>query len=167
VILHVLHSYDLRLNYRTFSTFVDIQVITDRFATDDGSTTTACDVNAKSYCGGTWKGLSNKLDYIQGMGFDTVWISPIVANIGGNTSLGDSYHGYWTSDIEQLNSHFGSEQDLKDLVSSAKTKGMGIMVDVVVNHVAATSSGDFTPNETYGPFNATSSFHRPFCWVDG
>jgi len=36
----------------------------------------------------------------------------------------------------------------------------------VVNHVAATSSGDFIPNQSYGPFNSTGSYH-PFCWVDG
>lgn len=39
------------------------------------------------------------------------------------------------------------------------------MVDVVVNHVAATSSGNFVPNESYGPFNSTAQYH-PFCWVD-
>jgi alpha-amylase len=46
------------------------QVITDRFARTDGSTTASCDVN--DYCGGTWRGLIKKLDYIQGMGFTAV-----------------------------------------------------------------------------------------------
>jgi len=141
------------------------QVLTDRFATSDGSTTKACDVSAMSYCGGTYQGLTSKLDYIKGMGFDVIWISPIVSNIGGNTSLGESYHGYWTQDIYSLNENFGSEADLKQLISEAKSKDMGIMVDVVVNHVAATSSGDFIPNQSYGPFNSTGSYH-PFCWVD-
>jgi alpha-amylase len=50
------------------------QVLTDRFATTNGS---APDCWIRSYCGGTWKGLENKLDYIQGMGFDAVWISPV------------------------------------------------------------------------------------------
>lgn len=107
------------------------QVITDRFATDDGSTTKACDVDAASYCGGSYKGLTGKLDYIKGMGFDVIWISPIVSNIGGNTSLGEAYHGYWTLDINKLNDNFGSADDLKNLVSEAKSRDMGIMVDVV------------------------------------
>lgn len=141
------------------------QVLTDRFATSDGSTTQPCDVSAMSYCGGTYKGLAGKLDYIKGMGFDVIWISPIVSNIGGNTSLGESYHGYWTQDIYSLNEAFGSEADLKDLISQAKAKDMGIMVDVVVNHVAATASGNFIPNDSYGPFNSTAQYH-PFCWVD-
>lgn len=46
------------------------QVMTDRFARTDGSTTAACDLN--EYCGGTWQGLISRLDYIQQMGFTAV-----------------------------------------------------------------------------------------------
>jgi alpha-amylase len=48
------------------------QVLTDRFARTDGSTTASCNIN--NYCGGTWQGIINKLDYIQGMGFTAVCI---------------------------------------------------------------------------------------------
>ena len=46
------------------------QVVTDRFARTDGSTTAPCDLG--DYCGGTWQGLINHLDYIQNMGFTAV-----------------------------------------------------------------------------------------------
>ena len=46
------------------------QVVTDRFARTDGSTSASCDLNR--YCGGTWQGLIKKLDYIQNMGFSAV-----------------------------------------------------------------------------------------------
>jgi alpha-amylase len=46
------------------------QVITDRFSRTDGFTSASCDLN--KYCGGTWQGLINKLDYIQNMGFSAV-----------------------------------------------------------------------------------------------
>ena len=46
------------------------QVVTDRFARTDASTTASCDLS--TYCGGTWKGLINQLDYIQNMGFTAV-----------------------------------------------------------------------------------------------
>lgn len=49
-------------------------LLTDRFATTDGS---APDCWIRGYCGGTWRGIQNKLDYIQGMGFDAIWISPV------------------------------------------------------------------------------------------
>ena len=50
------------------------QVLTDRFARADGSTTAACNTRDQVYCGGTWQGIINKLDYIQGMGFTAVSI---------------------------------------------------------------------------------------------
>lgn len=98
------------------------------------------------------------------MGFDTIWISPVVSNIGGTTGEGEAYHGYWTLDPSTLNSNFGTADELKSLSTALHAKGMYLMVDVVINHVAATSSSDFTPSSSYGPFSATDDFH-PFCWI--
>ncbi|KAJ9093132.1 hypothetical protein QFC19_008475 [Naganishia cerealis] len=142
------------------------QIVTDRFALTSTTESRTCNTDDKVYCGGTWKGTEEKLDYIRGMGFDTVWISPIVQNINvTNNKLGEAYHGYWTQDINELNSHFGTEADLKSLVDTAHKKGMYIMVDVVVNHVATTQAGNFAADSTYGPFNVTSRDFHSFCWV--
>jgi alpha-amylase len=46
------------------------QVLTDRFERGDGQNT-YCDVGRREYCGGTWKGITSRLSYIQEMGFDT------------------------------------------------------------------------------------------------
>lgn len=141
------------------------QVLTDRFARADNSFSAAC--RTGTYCGGSWRGLTTQLDYIQGMGFDTVWISPIVDNIEDNTAYGQAYHGYWTRDPTKLNSHFGTETDLLALSTALHSRGMYLMVDIVVNHVATTQNGaTFNPNGQYGPFNSTSDFHQPFCWID-
>lgn len=64
------------------------QVMTDRFARTDGSTTAPCDTFESTYCGGTWRGLIQKLDYIQGLGATAVWISPFVKNIQGKSRDG-------------------------------------------------------------------------------
>lgn len=61
------------------------QVMTDRFARTDLSTTAACDTSRGVYCGGTYQGLISKLDYIQGMGFTAIWISPMVKQMDGET----------------------------------------------------------------------------------
>lgn len=54
------------------------QVLTDRFAVPGyGNSGPPCDAFVGKYCGGTWSGIIEKLDYIQGMGFDAVWISPV------------------------------------------------------------------------------------------
>lgn len=85
------------------------QVLTDRFARTDGSKN-GCG-NLGNYCGGTYRGIINNLDYIQGMGFDAIWISPIIDNYDGG------YHGYWGRDMYKLNSNFGSEADLVSLIT--------------------------------------------------
>jgi alpha-amylase len=54
------------------------QILTDRFAvTDHGGEVPDLDYTQRKYCGGTWQGIISKLDYIQGMGFDAIWISPV------------------------------------------------------------------------------------------
>ncbi|KFY16406.1 hypothetical protein V491_05344, partial [Pseudogymnoascus sp. VKM F-3775] len=103
------------------------QVLTDRFATTEGSSPN-CSI--RDYCGGTWKGIENKLDYIQGMGFDAVWISPVIHNIEDSTQWGYAYHGYWGNDPYTLNPHFGTADDLKSLSDALHSRGMSLMIDV-------------------------------------
>ncbi|PCH42776.1 glycoside hydrolase family 13 protein [Wolfiporia cocos MD-104 SS10] len=137
------------------------QLVTDRFATSDGSAP-PCDTGERIYCNGTWQGVISRLGYIQNMGFDAIWISPIVANIEGTTPEGQAYHGYWTQDQNALNDHFGTDADLKLLSTTLHEMGMYLMIDVVVNHMAATS---LPPNYTaFTPFDEQADFHR-FCWI--
>jgi len=82
------------------------QILTDRFART--SDTGKCSLS--KYCGGNYQGIIEKLDYIKGMGFDAIWISPIVENHSG------SYHGYHLTNLYKLNSHFGTEDDFKALI---------------------------------------------------
>ena len=83
------------------------------------------------------------------MGFDAIWISPVVDNIAGG------YHGYWAANWNKLNENFGSEQDLKDLVQAAHDKGIWVMVDVVANHVGPVDM-DFS---RIAPFNSNDHYH--------
>ena len=78
------------------------QILTDRFARPKGSSKEKC-ANLNDYCGGTFKGIEENLDYIEGMGFDAIWISPVIDNTEGG------YHGYWARDWDKINSHFGTE----------------------------------------------------------
>ncbi|KAK7432932.1 hypothetical protein QQZ08_000403 [Neonectria magnoliae] len=129
-------------------------VLTDRIArSSDDSGGGSCG-NLGSYCGGTFKGLESKLDYIRGMGFDAIWITPVVANHPGG------YHGYWAQDLYAINSNYGSADDLKSLVSSAHDKGIYVMVDVVVNHMGSPIS-DNRPE----PLQQDSSYHSS-CDID-
>ncbi|KAG4218755.1 hypothetical protein PC116_g32765, partial [Phytophthora cactorum] len=111
--------------------------LTDRVArSSDDNGGNACG-NLGNYCGGTFKGLQSKLDYIAGMGFDAIWITPVVTNLYG------------------INSNYGSADDLKALVNAAHEKGIYIMVDVVANHVGPSNVADRKPE----PLNRDSSYH--------
>lgn len=137
--------------------------MTDRFALTDGSTG-ACG-NLNDYCGGTWRGIINHLDYIKNMGFTAVWISPVTQQVQGLTSDGSSYHGYWQNDIYSLNTKFGTADDLKALSDALHDRGMYLMVDVVVNHFAWIGNHNSVDYSTYNPFNNAGYFHD-YCPID-
>ena len=63
---------------------------------------------------------------------------------------GHGYHGYWQTDFEKLNDHFGTEQDLKSLIDEAHKRDIYVMVDVVPNHVGYVNQNDFS---IIHPFN--------------
>jgi alpha-amylase len=140
------------------------QVLTDRFARADGSTTSTCNTGDRIYCGGTWQGIINHLDYIQGMGFTAIWISPITLNLPEDTAYGEAYHGYWQQNIDALNSNFGTADDLKALSSALHTRGMYLMVDVVVNHFGWNGSASTVDYSRFVPFNSSSYFHN-YCTI--
>ncbi|MET8567094.1 pullulanase-type alpha-1,6-glucosidase [Streptomyces sp. NPDC004783] len=125
-------------------------VLPDRFANGDARNdrggltgtrlTTGYDPTDKGfYQGGDLKGLTDRLDYIKGLGTTAIWMAPIFKNqpvqgTGANASAG--YHGYWITDFTQVDPHFGTNADLKNLVSKAHAKGMKVFFDVITNHTA-------------------------------
>eukprot|EP01017_Pseudomicrothorax_dubius_P025664 TRINITY_DN2797_c0_g1_i6.p1 TRINITY_DN2797_c0_g1~~TRINITY_DN2797_c0_g1_i6.p1 ORF type:complete len:464 (-),score=110.43 TRINITY_DN2797_c0_g1_i6:103-1494(-) len=124
-----------------------------RFARTDGTTNGCNDIH--TYCGGTFRGIINNLDYITGMGFDAIWISPIVDNTPGG------YHGYWAKNLYQLNPQFGTEQDFIDLIRECHARDVWVMVDVVGNHVGPVGF-DFGQIDT---FNKPEHYHD-YCQIN-
>ncbi|KAL1953163.1 hypothetical protein VTO42DRAFT_3543 [Malbranchea cinnamomea] len=136
------------------------QVLTDRFARGDGSTDAPCDTGARKYCGGNYRGLISQLDYIQGMGFDSVWISPITKQFEDDWN-GAPYHGYWQTDLYALNEHFGTEEDLRALADELHARGMFLMVDVVINHNGWPGDAASIDYSQFNPFNSSDYYHPP------
>ena len=93
------------------------QLLTDRFANGDPSNDTIDGIgpiegDLSRFQGGDWRGVAEHLDYVEGLGASTIWISPIVDNVP-RMDVGDGYHGYWARDATRLEAHFGSEDDLR------------------------------------------------------
>ena len=78
----------------------------------------------REYCGGTYQGVIKQLDYIQGMGFDAIWISPVTYQLPEKTRWGYAWHGYWQQDLYRLNEHFGTVEDLKALSKALHDRDM-------------------------------------------
>lgn len=122
--------------------------VTDRFFDGDASNNDAygvgdydtSDKGGSSYHGGDFTGLTQKLDYLKDLGVNTIWITPIVENITDDQHDAKTdtatygYHGYWASDFTELNKHLGTKEEFAALLDAAHSRGMKLMVDVVLNH---------------------------------
>lgn len=85
------------------------------------------------------------------MGFDAIWISPVVKNSGSG------YHGQWATDFQSINEHFGTSGDLKELVQAAHKLDVWVMLDIVANHVAPIGT-DYSQIKT---FSSSEHQHTP------
>ena len=108
-------------------------VLIDRFNDGDKNNNNYSDYSddpndLKQYLGGDLQGVIDKLDYIQGLGATTLWLSPVV----DNEPFG--YHGYWTQDFYKVNPHFGDMETLKTLVEEAHKRDIKVLLDYIVNH---------------------------------
>ena len=121
-------------------------IMTDRFENGDTSNDYGGVDKSKSvsgfspeetgwWHGGDFRGITKRLDYIKGMGFTSIWITPPVVQkyVQGGSA---AYHGYWGVDFTTVDPHLGSEADFKELVTQAHKMNMKVIIDVVVNHTA-------------------------------
>lgn len=112
--------------------------LTDRFKDGDPTNNENVDKeHLEAYHGGDFRGMIDNLNYLQELGINTLWITPIVDNIDFNKGDGFKqygYHGYWAKDFTKLDEHLGDMETFKELIEKAHDKGIKIMVDVVLNH---------------------------------
>lgn len=132
-------------------------MMTDRFFDGNESNNKASGAdtygdNPGLYHGGDFAGVTAKLDYLQDLGVNTIWLTPIVENIAGVTVTDEgkedvpynaAYHGYWASDFTKLNPTMGTTEEFKTMISEAHKRGMRIMVDIVVNHAGYGTESTF------------------------
>lgn len=117
-------------------------VVPDRFAkggNDGGSGRQAgmqegenrADPNGRH--GGDLAGMTRHLGYIAGLGFTQVWPTPLLEN----NSAKYSYHGYAATDFYKIDPRFGSNEDFAGFVAEARAKGVGVIQDIVLNHIGS------------------------------
>jgi hypothetical protein len=111
-------------------------VMVDRFANGDPTNDGDADrADPQAFHGGDLRGLRGRLDWIQGLGFDTVWLSPVFTMRTRKWHGYGAFHGYWTYDLTSVEPRFGDEAELLALSDELHRRGMKLVLDVVLNHV--------------------------------
>ncbi|MFC4653463.1 MULTISPECIES: glycoside hydrolase family 13 protein [Rheinheimera] len=81
--------------------------------------------------GGDIAGMQQALPYLQQLGITQIWPQPLVEN----NSAAYSYHGYGATDLYNIDPRFGSNASYQAFVAAAKKQGIGVIQDIVVNHI--------------------------------
>ena len=100
-------------------------IFLDRFYPGDGVPWKK-PTNLSGFFGGTLRGAIQKLDYIQSLGCNAIWLSPLFAS--------PSHHGYDATDYYTVEPRFGTNADLKELIEAAHQRGIRVILDFVANH---------------------------------
>ena len=82
------------------------------------------------WVGGNLKGLASKIGYLQRLGVTALWISPVFKQV----QYQDTYHGYGIQNFLDVDPHFGTRRDLRELVRLAHRHGIYVILDIILNH---------------------------------
>jgi len=80
--------------------------------------------------GGDLRGITDRLDYIADMGFTQLWLNPALEN----NQPEESYHGYAITDFYRVDPRLGTNESYRQLAEEARRRGIGLIMDVVLNH---------------------------------
>ncbi len=100
-------------------------IFLDRFYPGDGVSWKKS-TNLSGFFGGTLRGVIQKLGYIQSLGCNAIWLSPLFAS--------PSHHGYDATDYYTVEPRFGTNADLKELIEKAHQRDIRVILDFVANH---------------------------------
>lgn len=109
----------------------------DRFANGDPSNDDQIDRDdPQAFHGGDLQGLTDHLDWLDELGVTTVWLSPVFEMRDEKFHGHGAFHGYWVEDFGEIDDRLGGEPALIELSDAARSRGIGLMLDVVLNHVS-------------------------------
>jgi neopullulanase len=90
--------------------------------------------NIRGFHGGDLKGIRDHLGYLKDLGVTAIWVTPITKNSAAGQNAGNAYHGYSASDFYDVEPHYGTLKELKELIDATHAAGMKFVLDQVVNH---------------------------------
>lgn len=142
-------------------------VLTDRFYNGDTSNDNSYhrkrltgDADVATFHGGDIKGLTEKLDYLDKLGVNAIWISAPYEQMHGWTGGKNdafphyAFHGYYALDWTYMDRNMGTIQDMKDFVTEAHKRGIRVVMDIVMNHTGYSTLDDAVDYD-FANFNGT------------
>lgn len=142
-------------------------VLTDRFYNGDTSNDNSYhrkrlsgDADVATFHGGDIKGLTQKLDYLDKLGVNAIWITAPYEQMHGWTGGKNdafphyAFHGYYALDWTYMDRNMGTIQDMKNFVTEAHKRGIRVVMDIVMNHTGYCTLDDGVDYE-FGNFNGT------------
>ncbi len=158
-------------------------VLTDRFYNGDknndgsyGRVKTSDGVG--SFHGGDIKGLTEKLDYLEDLGVNAIWISAPYEQTHGWTSGANNgfahyaFHGYYTQDWTFMDQAMGTIEEFRTFVNEAHKRGIRVVMDIVMNHTGYDNWQDMIDygfggfKDSYSRYNHTA-FATDGKWIKG
>ena len=128
-----------------FSRAIIYHILIDRFAGLKSN-----EWHKPRFLGGNLKGIISKLDYLQDLGINTIWLSPFYKT--------SEYHGYAVTDFYKVDPRFGTLADLQELIDKSHAANLHIIADFVPNHCS-----DKHPYFIDACENKDSEYHK---WFD-
>lgn len=128
-------------------------LMTDRFNNGDTSNDSIIDrsedtATLRGFEGGDFAGIQQKIEenYFTDLGINAIWLTPIFEQVHGGVDEGTgftyAYHGYWIKDWTAVEPAYGTIEEFKELVKTAHSKNIRILLDIVINHTGPVTVQD-------------------------
>src|SRR5256885_14005712 len=83
-----------------------------------------------SFVGGNLQGLTSKMGYLRRLGITAIWLSPIFKQV----NVDNTYHGYGIQNFLGVDPHFGTTDNLINMVKTAHDNHIRVVLDIILNH---------------------------------
>ncbi len=157
----------VREEYFTWKNATIYFVLTDRFYNGDTSNDNSYhrrrlsgDADVATFHGGDLKGLTQKLDYLDKLGVNAIWITAPYEQMHGWTGGKNdafphyAFHGYYALDWTYMDRNMGTIEDMRNFVTEAHKRGIRVVMDIVMNHTGYCTLDDGVDYD-FGNFNGT------------
>jgi glycosidase len=108
--------------------------------------------------GGTLAGLKSKLGYLRRLGITALWVSPPFRQV----AFEPSYHGYGIQNFLDVDPHFGTREEFRDLVQAAHAQGIYVILDIIAHHTGNVFTYNADRYTTHDP--ATGRWYNDPRW---